>query len=159
MSRNKKPRKAYRPKPVIQNPLVFLQPAVQADQTRLLNRAYSALDCMVNGKDPRPEEWRDCADVVNVIETMALHTGQLAADEVRDDVLTASESMRAAERRFKAGQGLRLDGPGIQAMREVLDVYAQALGGLTAMEMERVFAETRHQVAQRVREGYEVVSI
>lgn len=159
MSRNKKPRKAYKPRPVIQNPLVFLQPAVQADQTRLLNRAYGALEWMVNGKDPQPEGWRDCADVVNVIETMALHTGQLVADEVRADVLTAGNSMRAAERRFKAGQGLRLDGPGIQAMREVLEVYAQALAGLTAMEMERVFAETRHQMARRVREGYEVVTI
>lgn len=159
MSGNKKPRKAYKPKPVIQNPLVFLQPAVQADQQRLLNRAYSALDCLVNGQEPRPEEWRDCADVCNVVETMALHTGQLVADEVRDDVLTASESMRAAERRYRAGQGLRLDGPGIQAMREVLSVYAQALAGLPAMEMERVFAETRRQIARRVREGYEVVTI
>jgi hypothetical protein len=144
----KKPKKKYRPRDVLVNPLTLLQSASKDEQRRLLGRFYSALETITRGDHPGVDEWRDLSDALNCVETLALHMGKLVPAEVMPTVNAAIEGMVNASKRYKAGQGMRLDAAGLAAVRLVLDIYAQCIEGLTAHEMWRAQTLTARRVAQ-----------
>lgn len=139
-------RSAYRPKPVISDPLSMLRPAAKADRDRVMGQFLSSLQTMVSGAHPGEEEWRSLSDSVNTVETLALQLGKLDAAEVMPTVTAAIAAMVAAANRFKAGQGMRLDAQGLQALRDVLAIYEQCLEGLTEREMALAQAETQRRM-------------
>ena len=136
-------RSRYRPKPVISDPLSLLRPADPQRAGQVLLRFLTALDAIAAGQHPGEAEWRDLSDAVNTVETLAIHQRKLDAVEVMPLVRDASSAMVAASERFREGLGMRLDGPGLQAMRAVVDVYRQCLEGLTEREMAQAQAETQ----------------
>lgn len=149
---NRKPRELV-------NPLTFLKP-LDADQQRaLLLRCYTALNTMTTGQQAGPNDWRDLADVLNIIETMALHTGHLNPVQVLPSCEQVTDSIRAAQSRFRRGLGLRLDGMGLNAMRLLLSIYSEAISVLTAHEVAGIIKETQRQVAKAARENTNVVSL
>lgn len=160
MSANRKPRKAYRPRPTI-NPLAMLRPASVADRVSIEARFCSALQAMTSGSHPGPEEWRDLSDAINTVETMVVCTGHLDAGEVMPVVCQAIEAMVAASRRWRAGQGMRLDAAGIAALRQVIGIYVECMGRLTELEMYQAQVLTGKRLALAMREtakpGVEVV--
>lgn len=139
-------RSKYRPRAVVTNPLTFIQPATAQDKARVMLTFLSALDAMANGDHPGADEWGSLSDAINTVETLALGMGKLVPSEVLPDITAAIEGMVHASRRFKAGQGARLDGPGLQALRRVIDIYGQCLDGLTSREMAMAQAETQRRV-------------
>lgn len=84
--------------------------------------------------------------MINTVETLTLIQRKLLIDEVMPAVRTATDAMVAAALRFKAGHGMRLDGAGLEALREVLAIYEQCLEGLTEREMAQAQAETQRRV-------------
>jgi hypothetical protein len=161
MSSNKRPRKAYRPRPVM-NPLAFLRPASASERITIEARFCSALEAMVAGSHPGPEEWRDLSDAVNTVETMATGTGHLDPAEVMPVVQAAIEGMVGASQRYRAGKGMRLDAAGIAALRRVIVIYAECMERLTEAEVWAAQKLTGQRVALAQRQvgvpGVEVVS-
>ena len=161
MSRSSKPRKAYRPRSLI-NPLTLLRPASPADRQAIEARFYSALESMVAGRQPGLDEWRDLSDAVNTVETLAGSTGHLNPSEVMPVVQDAITGMVLASRRYKAGQGMRLDAAGIAALREVVGIYVQCMERLTEAEMRGAQQATARRTEQVLRgqrvDGVEVVT-
>ena len=145
-------RKAYRPKPIISNPLTLLQPASREQRVKVLARFLSALEALRAGSHPTPDEWRDLSDAINTVETLALHQGKLAAAEVMPTVNAAIAGMVGAANRYRAGQAMRLDGAGLEALREVVDIYAQCMDTLTEREMAQAQAETQRRVHALLRQ-------
>jgi hypothetical protein len=141
-----KPRKKYRPKPVISDPLSLLRAADPGRSRAVMARFQSALMAMAFGKYPGEAEWRDLSDAINTVETLTLGQGKLVPAEVMPDVNAAIAGMVGAAKRFKAGQGMRLDATGLQGLRRVLDIYEQCLEGLTEREMAMAQAETQIRV-------------
>lgn len=139
-------RSAYRPRPVISDPLSMLRPAPKADRDRVMGQFLSSLQTMVAGSHPGEEEWRSLSDAINTVETLALNLRKLDPLEVMPTVTASIATMVAAANRFKAGQGMRLDAPGLQALRDVLAIYEQCLEGLTEREMSQAQAETQRRV-------------
>jgi hypothetical protein len=139
-------RRAYRPKPVAANPFAMFRPASREQSTRVLLAFYTALDAMACGKHPGEQEWRSLSDAVNTVETLALVLRKLDGAQVMPLVHSAIKAMVGACERFKAGQGMRLDGAGLQALRDVVDVYRQCLEGLTEHEMAMAQAETQRRL-------------
>lgn len=139
-------RSAYRAKPVITNPLAAMQPAPLAERERLMARFRSSLHTIAAGSHPGEAEWRDLSDAINTVETLTLIQRKLLIDEVMPAVRIATDAMVAAALRFKAGQGMRLDGAGLEALRDVLAIYEQCLEGLTEREMAQAQAETQRRV-------------
>ena len=139
-------RSAYRPRPVLVNPLAAMQPAPLAERERLMARFRSSLHTIAAGSHPGEEEWRDLSDAINTVETLALHQRKLLAEEVMPTVTACIAAMVGAANRFKAGQGMRLDGAGLEALRDVLAIYEQCLEGLTEREMALAQAETQRRV-------------
>lgn len=130
----------------IVNPLTAMRPAPKQKTERVMVRFLTALDAMANGQHPGLEEWRDLSDVVNTIETLALHMGKLIPSEVMPAVTAATEAMAKAGARYREGKTMRLDGPGLQALRDLVHAYGVCLEGLTEMEMAQAQAETQRRV-------------
>lgn len=135
-----------RQRPVMTNPFALMRPASQEARDRVLMRFLSALDSMARGEHPGEAEWRDLSDAINTVETLSLHMGKLVPQEVMPVVNAAIAAMVGAANRFKSGQGMRVDGAGLRALRDVIDIYRQCLEGLTEREMAMAQAETQRRV-------------
>lgn len=157
-----KKRSAYRPRAYLPNPLMRLMPAAQDECTRLIARFDSALYAMTHGRHPGLDEWADLADAINTVETLAVHSRKLPAAETMPLVNTAIKAMVDAANRHKAGQGMRLDGAGIAAIRSVIDIYAQCLQLLTEREMADAQIETQRrldEIRKAPAAGHQVVEM
>jgi hypothetical protein len=162
MSRNHAPRKAYRPRSVITDPLSLLRPASPELRQRVVLRFLSALEAMTRGEHPGEAEWRDLSDAINTVETLALTLSRLDPAEVMPVVNAAIAGMVGAANRFKAGQGMRLDAAGLQALRDVVEIYRLCTEGLTEREMAMAQAETQRRVHALLRDrqpNHEVISV
>ena len=155
-------RSTYRPRAVMSDPLSLLRPAEPARRATVLLRFDTALQEMAAGRHPDEAEWRDLSDCVNTVETLALTLGKLVPAEVMPTVNAAIAGMVGAANRFRAGQGMRLDAAGLEALRDVVDIYRQALDGLTEREMAMAQAETQRRVNALMRArktNHQVVSL
>ena len=141
---SRRPRR--RSRPVLTDPLSLLRPVAVAERERVMARFRSSLETMARGSSPTEEEWRDLSDVCNTLETLTLIQRKLAIDEVMPSVRSAVDAMVAAAKRYREGKGLRLDGPGLEAMREVLAIYEQCLEGFTEREMALAQQETQRRI-------------
>lgn len=144
-------RSTYRQKPVLLNPLAALRPASKEQRDRVMGEFLSSLDTMARGSHPGEEEWRSVSDAINSVETLALHLHKLDPREVMPTVNAAIAAMVSAAKRFQAGQGMRLDAPGLKALRDVLAIYEQCVEGLTEREMSQAQAETQRRVSALLR--------
>ncbi|MCA3152076.1 MAG: hypothetical protein ING77_12950 [Rhodocyclaceae bacterium] len=148
MTRKRTP---YKPRPVLATPFTLTRPAPKAKREKVLFDFYTALDAMACGKHPGEQEWRSLSDAVNTVETLAVCLRKLESAEVMPLVHDAILALVGASERFKAGQGMRLDGPGLQALRDVVDVYRQCMEGLTEHEMAVAQAETQQRLNRVLR--------
>ena len=157
-----KKRTAYRPRALLANPLSRMAKAPKHKVDRVLSMFMLALDSMVRGSNPSVDDWRTISDVINSIETMALGQGKLVPSEVMPTINASIAAMVRAKDRFQAGQGMRLDGAGAEAIRSVIDFYAQCLEGFTEYEIAQAQAETQRRVnalLRRPKAGHQVVEL
>lgn len=142
---SKTARKKYRPRWVNPDPLSTLRMATPDEQLRVMLRFNSALDSLANSRAPGRDEWADLSDAINTVETMA-DLGNLKRDEVMPTVTAAIAAMVQAANRFKAGNRMGVDGPGLQALRDVVAMYQQAVDGLPYGELVKAQAVTAARI-------------
>jgi len=135
-----------RPRSVISDPLSLLRPATPEQRMKVMLRFRTALATIETGEHPGIDEWRDLSDAINTVETLCLHQHKLVPQEVMPTINAAIAAMVEAARRYQAGKGMRFSGPGMHALRDVLDIYEQCLEGLTEREMALAQAETQRRV-------------
>ena len=92
----------------------------------------NALNAIVQGDDANKTDWRIICDGINMLESL-VQSG-LMRDE-HDTILAAVKAMHAAAMRSQAGKGIRLDGPGIQVIRGILEDYQTAIESLSHRDM------------------------
>lgn len=127
---------------------MFIQPAPKEQAETLLARFRSAAQMLATSANPGAEEWRDIADAVNTIETLALEMGKLIPAEVMPTVNAAIDALAEAAKRWHLGHRMGLSGPGLQAVRECIQIYADCLEGLTGMEMAKARLLTNERYEQ-----------
>jgi hypothetical protein len=137
MGRTAKPRKAYRPRPVLVDALAKLQPAPHAQQQLVMTRFHSALHAMATGTQAGPVEWRDLADVVNTVDVLVNQMNLLHPQATMPTIEAAKAALVAAEARYRTTGRTGLDGPGLQALRDSMALYQQAAAGFTQHTMAR----------------------
>jgi hypothetical protein len=108
-------------------------------RTHQLSKMWQGLASIEAGEKPTPADWRICSDAVNLLETLVMHNNGHWLDcdgglvQITDksgllmDAITALAM--AGKRHFTQGT-IRLDGPGIFAIRSVLEDYAELLEAL-----------------------------
>lgn len=139
-------RPVRRAQAVLADPLTLLRPVPREQRDRVMARFLTALDAMVRGEHPGIDEWRDLSDAINTVETLCLHQHKLVPQEAMPTINAAIAGMVQAAHRYKAGQGMRLSGEGLQALRDVIAIYEQCCEELTEHEMAQAQAETQRRV-------------
>lgn len=131
------------------------QPMPQAKRRFQTTRMWQALASLETAAQPSTEDWRICSDAVNLLETLVTTNNGWWPDcdgepvQVQDasgllnDAVTA---LALAGRRHTAGQTLRLDGPGIQTVRAVLEDYQTVLDTLPHRTMVQCHIATERRV-------------
>lgn len=109
-----------------------------------LTRMYDGLAAMETAPSPTTDDWRVVSDAVNLMETL-IETMRICEDNsgLLMDAITA---MAMAGKRHRAGNAIRLDGAGIQAVRAILEDYAALLDVLPARVMIRCHRLTEKRI-------------
>jgi hypothetical protein len=122
------------------------EPMPLAKRTHQLTRMWEGLAALERAPAPTTDDWRLCSDAVSLMETLVRTQGVAQdASGLLDDAIAA---LAGAGRRHRGGMALRLDAPGIQAVRAVLEDYAELLEQLP----EQTVIEAHRLTERRIRE-------
>lgn len=138
-------------------------PTAAENRAHQLSRMRQGLSDMMHAPQPSNDAWRVLSDAVNLLETLVQEgeapqrdaAGRIVAShwrgcdgapvEVRDSsglLLDAITALAHAGERALHGKPMRLDGPGLVAVRAVLEDYQAALECLPARTMIRCHRKT-----------------
>lgn len=120
-------------------------PMPKATRTHHLNVMWQGLAAIETAAAPSNEDWRVCSDAVNYMETM-VRSG-LCLDE-RGLIADAIAALAQAFKRKVAGGVIRLNGQGIQAVRAVLEDYAEVLATIPHQHAVLAHMQTERRVRQ-----------
>lgn len=126
-------------------------------QAHHLAPMYEGLRAIERDDVPSVHDWRCVADAVNMVETL------VAQGVARDDsglLQDAVQALHAAgQRHLASGTPLRLDGPGIAAVRAVLEDYRallQALPHRTMVACHRATERRLREIQAGRRQAHDV---
>lgn len=132
-------------------------PMPLARRTHQLTRMWQGLAAIEAAQAPTTEDWRLCSDAVNLVETMVVE--MKVANDASGLLQDAITALAAAGRRHRGGMPIRLDGPGITAVRGVLEDYAALLEQLperTVIRAHRLTERRIHQILAGKRRPHDV---
>lgn len=118
-----------------------LDPLPQFWRTTQLTAMWDGLAELEKAQNPGVENWRVCSDAVNLMETLVEQGEVVDAQGLLQDAIQA---LAEAGIRHRAGHPLRLSGPGMQAVRAVLEDYSEVIAALPARTMVRA-----HRLTER----------
>jgi len=120
------------------------EPLTQEKRQYQLLRMYEGLRALEIAPEPSTEDWRVVSDAVNLMETLILE--MKICEDTSGLLMDAITAMAKAGQRNLAGGAIRLDGPGIQAVRAVLRDYAELIEVLPARTMVRCHRLTEKRI-------------
>jgi len=101
------------------------EPMPKAYRVAQLTRMWSGLSAIETSPKPTARDWRVVSDAVNLLETF-IEMG--VAEDTTGLLHDATRAMAiAGARHLESGAPIRLDGAGMQAVRAVLESYAEIL--------------------------------
>jgi hypothetical protein len=121
-----------------------------------LAKMWDGLASIETADTPTTHDWSVCSDAVNLFEALVkmgsirLCDGSVA--EVQDSrglIMDAITALDMAGRRNMAGRNIRLDASGIQAVRSVLEDYADILEEIphrTMIRCHRITERRLHEI-------------
>ncbi len=122
-------------------------PLAQEKRRHQLSVMYQGLRAIETTPAPTRADWRACSDAVNLMETL------VDLNVVEDNSGLLAEAVTALAKAGERPSGIRLDGTGIQAVRAVLEDYAQVLDAVPARTMVRAHRRTEFRLQQIIEEG------
>ena len=122
------------------------EPMPLEKRTHQLSRMWQGLASIEHAPMPSAEDWRVCSDAVNLLETMV--KDMRVAEDSQGLLMDAINALAKAGRRHFSNDAIRLDGPGIHAVRAVLEDYAALLDALPARTMVRAHRLTERRIHQ-----------
>lgn len=127
------------------------QPMTVQKRTYTLTTLWAALASIESGPSPTSNDWRLCSDAVNMMETLVetLKVCEDASGLLHD---ATNALAHAALRHQETGASIRLDGPGIIAVRSVLEDYQTVLESLPHRTMIRCHRLTERRIRE-IRQG------
>ena len=113
-----------------------------------LTRMWGGLASIESGAAPTTDDWRVCSDAVNLLETLV---AQGIAKDASGLLQDAVEALAMAGKRHHTHGVIRLDAKGIQAVRAVLEDYAECLALLPCRTMIRCHRATERRIREIMR--------
>lgn len=131
-----------------------VQPLAIQDRINTVGKMADSMAALKLDPCPPVEDWRRLSDMVNMVHTLVDMGEMVDSQALLADVF---EAMVKASDRYKAGQPLRFDGPGVQAMDALFQDFSTAVSVLPARTMIRCHRLTVKRL-QAVRKGQQKVS-
>jgi hypothetical protein len=103
---------------------------------------YSALDAITRGKGT-VQDWRTLVDVLNLAEVMGKDG---LGPEVLPVCAKAQESLHKAAMRYQETGKMGLDGPGIQAVRDLIEYADLQQASISRSEFEMYVMKTKNYI-------------
>lgn len=116
-----------------------ITPRKTLDKLRFLE--YSALDAITKGMGT-VQDWRTLVDVLNLSEIMASKGG--IGPEVLPVCAKAQEALHKAAIRYQETMRMGLDGPGIMAIRELIEYADLQQASIPRSEFEKYVQMTKN---------------
>jgi hypothetical protein len=139
-----------------------VEPMPKPKQVSQLSRMYSGLRAMETAENPSTDDWRVCSDAVNLLETLVL---EMKVCEDGSGLLNdAIAALAMAGKRHMDGGNIRLDAPGILAVRAVLSDYSELISILPYRTMIQCHRLTERRLkdilnGKRMTHDIEVIAI
>jgi len=128
-----------------------ITPRQTLDKLRFLE--YAALDAITRGMGT-VQDWRTLVDVLNLSEVM----GKAGlGPEVLPICAKAQESLHKAAMRFQETGKMGLDGPGIQAIRDLIEYADLQQASISRAEFERYVLKTKNYIKSNSDRVVEIV--
>lgn len=128
-----------------------ITPRQTLDKLRFLE--YAALDAITRGKGT-VQDWRTLVDVLNLAEVMGKDG---LGPEVLPVCAKAQESLHKAAMRYQETMRMGLDGPGIQAVRDLIEYADLQQSSICRSEFERYVQKTRNYIKSNSDRVVEIV--
>ena len=132
-------------------------PLPERSRTHQLTMMWQGLASMETGAAPTNNDWRVVSDAVNLIETLV--KDMAICEDPQGLLQDAVTALAMAGKRKWSGGALRLDGPGIQAVRSVLESYADLLEVLphrTVVQCHRMTERRMLKIMHGARQPHDV---
>lgn len=149
MGRTAKPRKAYRPRPLVnplQRALTGVQTLAAADVQGQVRIARHALAELGRGRDTA-HHWRSLADTANMAESLAALGIGGGADAQRV-IHQAQQALAHIQGRLQHGSSRALYASEIDALQWLISLHHLQLQACSYAEFDRAFNATRERIAQ-----------
>lgn len=134
------------------------QPLPEKSRLHQLTVMWQGLASLETAPHPTKNDWRVVSDAVNLMETFIREMGICEDNSgLLLDAITALAL--AGKRTVDEGKPLRLDGPGIQATRAVLEDYAALLDVLphrTVVQCHRHTERRMRKIMHSVRQAHDI---
>ena len=121
------------------------EPAPAASRRHQLLVMLQGLANMEQAVQPTTNDWRVVSDAVNLMESLV---DMGVVEDNSGLLMDAVTAMAQAGRRHRAGGQIRLDGPGIQAVRAVLEDYAAVLEAVPHRTIVRCHRNTEKRLRE-----------
>lgn len=111
------------------------EPLPLEKRTHELTHMLQGLAAIERGESPTLDDWRRCSDALNHLETLIVVMN--VAEDHQGLLDDAMKALVAAGHRYRDGLPIRLDGPGIHAVRAMLEDYSALVDQLPARAIIR----------------------
>lgn len=120
-------------------------PLPECSRLEMVSRMRDALEELRSSPMPTPEAWRQLADLCNYLETMGA-LGYASMTDVNAITQPAINALdQAARRHQQQGLPIRLDGPGLRAIGDALQVWGDVLAEITEQAARHITLVTQHR--------------
>lgn len=148
MANNKKPRKRYRPKPVIADPVNYVvngfKPVLQSHALRVKLINHGSLLALTRGQGTRTD-WEYICAALNVAIVLA---EQGVGEDYYDEIKAAMQAHAQCGKRYFKGQSFGYTGEQLNAVNLGLEVHDAQIDTVTVAQMEKAHLE----VAKRIQD-------
>ena len=150
MASNKKPKKKYRPKAVIPNPVAYVLSGMIAPTETIKNRlkvAYHwAMNSLTKGEGT-PEDWQEVSNSINVAMILCERG---FGSEYKPSLIKAAEAMtRMKERHKKEGKALLFKSDEMRVVNEALELHDAQLEVTLVRDVELAVLEVEKRLRLR----------
>lgn len=132
------------------------EPMPQLHRLHQLTRMYEGLRALETSPEPTTDDWRVCSDAVNLMETLI---GMGTVEDGTGLLVDAITALAMAGKRHKQGHAIRLDAPGIQAVRAILEDYAAVIEVVphrTMVQAHRLTEKRIHDILHGRRQPHDL---
>jgi hypothetical protein len=137
------------------------QPMPTAKAWYQLDVMWAGINAIQHEQAPHKNHWNACTDAANMVETLIV---QGHVQDPGGSLKLGIDALANAAKRKHAGGAIRLDGPGIVAVRGLVEDYAEFLKHLPERTIVAAHRATEQRInairrGQRQQHDIEVVSL